>query len=619
MVQNTRMEAPDVASISNAAALGAWLGRTGRSLRDAVLPEERYGPLRAPGENAAPAATGERAWIGRLGRALPRLALIAAAAMLVVAIALFAFRAAYADKVYPAVAVGDVNVGGMTVDQAAAAVEERAEAMEQGTITFTYQGQTWSPTLSEIGASVDVDTSVDTAWELGRSDNAVMRLGFANDLLRGDQRVPLRTTVDRARLASWFASVNADIDQRAVDASLVVDGGEVTISPEHNGIVVDEAAATDLVLGALDELEPVSTTLPTKTELPKIHADELAGPRDDLAAALGTPVVVTFDDEKWEIDPADLTGFLTVETTAGDNGPSVDLAFDRNALANYLRDTFSGDVNRSPVDARIAWSAEKGGLVSLDKSVNGAALRSTAFADAVAESFLGDRGPVEVPVVLTKPAVDSNNLAALGIDGLLSRGDSNFAGGSETRDNNIYVGVDLLNGELVAPGEEFSFNHAVGEITYDKGFTDAGVIENGIIGRDVGGGICQVSTTVFRAALLSGMPITEWTWHSMRLSGYERDGWSAGFDASILQSGSDPAYWGDFKFKNETDGYMLVQSWTEYPYVIVEIYGNDDGRTVSLSDTQIGQSGDAVVAWFTRVVTYADGTTSERTFESYYT
>ena len=594
------------------APVSARLSQVTHAVREAVLPADDDTVTTSEKH-----ASGSR-WLRYAGRAIPRLVLFAAIALLISAIGLFAFRAAYADKVYPAIAVGDVPVGGMTVDQAVAAVEDRAAELESGTITFTYKGQTWSPTLSELGATVHVDESVNTAWDLGREDNAVARLGVAGDLLRGDQVVPLRTSVDRDVLATWFDSVNADIDNRAVDASLVVNGAEVSISPEHAGIVVDEAAATDMILGSLDTLDPVDSELPTMVEQPTIHADELASAQRDLTTAITQPVKVVFEGETWEIPPADLTAFLTVKTVSSASGPEVALAFDRDALSGWLRENFSSRINRSPVDARIAWSAEKGGLVSLDESVNGAALRSNAFADAVAESFLGDRAPVEAPVVVTHPEIDSNNLAALGIDGLLARGDSNFVGGAENRDHNIYVGVELMNGELVAPGEEFSFNKAVGEITYDKGFVDGGVIENGIIGRAVGGGICQVSTTVFRAALLAGMPITEWYPHSLRLLGYERDGWTAGYDASILQSGSDPAYWADFKFKNDTDGYMLVQSWTSYPNVIVEIYGNDDGREVTVGDAQFSTPDGHFAAWFTRSITYADGESVERTFSSYY-
>jgi vancomycin resistance protein YoaR len=603
-------------------------------MRDTVLPAAA-GAGRARGE--------QRAWLTRLGVVLPRLFLIAAVALLASAIGLFAFRAAYADKVYPAVAVGDVPVGGMTVDQAAATVHHRAEELESGTITFSLNGRTWSPTLTELGASVDVDTSVDAAYALGRDDNAVARLGFTNQLLRGDQIVPLRTTVDRGALHAWFQSVNADIADPAVDATIAVDGTNVTITPEHVGTIVDENAATALILQSLRTLEPVSAPLPTLDDMPRIHASDLEANKSQLAAALDGPIVASFGGQKWEIPASDLAHFLTVDVGWRDGGTAVDMALDRDALAAYLRDSFSGVVNSSPVDATVAWNADQGGLVALTPSSDGYTILPEAFADAVTASFLADQAPVDIPAEVIKPAVDANNLAALNINSRLSRGDSNFDGGSEERDKNIYVGIDLLNGELVAPGGTFSFNGAVGEITADKGFVEAGVIEAETIGRDVGGGICQVSTTVFRAALLSGMPITEWWPHSLRLKGYERDGWTAGFDASILQSGSDPQYWGDFKFKNDTDGYILVQSWTDYPHAYVEIYGNDDGRNIEIGNPTFNtpdwkyedkevvdpekpagymvqtqwptEPYEAIVA---RTVTYADGETERQEFYSPY-
>ena len=104
------------------------------------------------------------------------------------------------------------------------------------------------------------------------------------------------------------------------------------------------------------------------------------------------------------------------------------------------------------------------------------------------------------------------------------------------------------------------------------------------VGKDIGGGICQVSTTVFRAALYAGMPITEWNPHTYRLKNYEAEGWGPGFDASILQMGSNPDQWADLKFENYTEGWLLVEAWTSWPNVIVNIYGMDTGREVEIVD-----------------------------------
>jgi vancomycin resistance protein YoaR len=225
-------------------------------------------------------------------------------------------------------------------------------------------------------------------------------------------------------------------------------------------------------------------------------------------------------------------------------------------------------------------------------------LLANDFADAVSSSYLNGHQRVEVPVHITKPRVDSNNLGALGIEGLIGRGDSNFAGGSTERDTNIYVGVEAVNGTLVAPGENFSFNGAVGAITEEKGYVEAGVILGEQIGRDVGGGICQVSTTVFRAALMGGFPMAEWYPHTYRLEGYERDGWGPGYDASILQLGDNPANWADFQFTNPTDGWILVQSWVSYPYHVVEIFGTDMGWDVQISNEWQEEGPEGEDAWF---------------------
>ncbi|MDQ3525216.1 MAG: VanW family protein, partial [Chloroflexota bacterium] len=424
--------------------------------------------------------------------------------------------------------------------------------------------------------------------------------------------------------------------------ALVVEGTAVRIEPERIGTVVDEATATARVLGALEGLEPMAMELPTQVEQPAIYAADLEQGVARANAALDGPIVAVFEDRTWNLQPTDLVQFLTVEVVNGDSGANVEMTLDRDSLSAWLRDSFSGQVNRTPIDAQIAYRTGEG-VVALEPSTDGVTLRSNTFADVVAGSFLGDQANIEVPVLRIPPEIDSSNLAALNINGLLGRGDSNYDNGQWDRDLNVEVGTQLMNGELIAPGEEFSFNQAVGEITAAAGFVDAGVIEAETIGRGIGGGVCQVSTTVFRAALMAGLPITEWHQHSLRLQGYERDGWTAGFDAAIFQQGSNPEWWADFKFLNDTDGYMLVQSWTDYPSVIVEIFGNDDGRSVDFSGTQtaVPESdfenkevvdpskpagymeqtqwpAEAYAAWFTRTVTHPNGSVDQRLFESIY-
>jgi vancomycin resistance protein YoaR len=550
----------------------------------------------------------------------PRLVAGAGVLLLLFAIGVLVFRVAFDDKIYPAVVVGDVQVGGLTAEEATQRIEDRAAALNLNTVTFTYENHTWTPTLAELGATIDTESSVQRALSLGRDDNAVNRLAFTGDILQANQTVPLETRIDLNQLEAWFDRVDADIDDPAIDATIVIEGRDVSFTQDETGIVVDRETAREEIILALKTLQPIDKQLPTAVDQPQLRTADLEAGKAQVESVLSRPVEIAFEGASWTVEPEAVSQFMTVRSEMVDGTPKVAIDFDRGGLASYLRETYAGEINRLPVDATVAFSD---GLYATSPSVDGVNLLANDFADAVSASFLEGHNRVDVPVHVTKPRVDSNNLAALGIEQLIGRGDSNFAGGSETRDTNIYIGVKAVNGTLVPPGEDFSFNGAVGAITAAKGYLEADVIIGEEIGRDVGGGICQVSTTAFRAALNGGFPITEWWPHSFRLLGYERDGWGPGFDASILQLGDNPANWADFRFKNTTSGWILVQSWTSYPYHIIEIFGTDMGWNVEIGNvwTEEGPKGEngnpGLDVGFVRKVTAPDGNVlSNREFYS---
>ena len=263
----------------------------------------------------------------------------------------------------------------------------------------------------------------------------------------------------------------------------------------------------------------------------------------------------------------------------GETGAAaIHLGLDHDKLAAWLEERLGAAIETEPVDAEVGWNGER--LVSVVPSVDGARLDAAKLAERVEGGFFGSGGTVEAPVTHVKPTIDSANLDKFGITTLLGSGQSNYSGSSDGRSTNVEVGASILNGTLIPPQSEFSFNGAIGWIDEDKGFVEAQVIDGEKIGKDIGGGICQVSTTVFRAAYLSGLPITEWWPHRFRIGFYEFDGWKPGLDASILQPTEDPATWADFKFENPSSHWMLIESWADGVNVVVNIYGADLGYDV---------------------------------------
>lgn len=511
-------------------------------------------------------------------RALTGIALAA----LVFVLVLVGFRMVYGGKVYPAISVAGVALGGMPRDEARAALGARADQLNSESVVFTFEGQEFRPTLAELGVTFDTDRSLAEAYAYGREADAVDRLRVAGDLLQNDHQVPLYASIDYATLNAWFDGADRQLGLVPHDAFLVIEGTDVRIEPEVEGTVVDREVAGSQIMAAVTDLVPSRTDLPVVAWIPNVRSGDLIGVQDQVKAALAEPIEIAFEDQSWTLQPERISQFIIQDNDKSKLGAdAVSLRVDEVALAEYLSIEYASSVFLEPVDAEVGWNQ---GLVSVVWSTDGRELRPDAFASEVVASLMGDHDEVAIPVNVLKPAVDSDNLGALGITTQLGRGDSNYGGSDYGRATNIGVGANLLNGTLVEPGGIFSFNQSIGIISTELGYVEARVIMAERIGRGIGGGICQVSTTVFRAAMRAGLPIAEWWPHAQRIDFYERDGWGPGFDASILQPDEDPMSGGDFKFENPTESWMLVESYVDGTHVVVNIYGPETKWDVQLSD-----------------------------------
>lgn len=508
-------------------------------------------------------------------------------AALASAVVLLSVRSTHANRIYPNVTVADVALGGLPVNEAATALEARGDAIEASAVTFTYGDKSWSTTLSDIGVAINEDAALDAAEAIGREDSAGDRLRSTLRTTRNGSFVSLPMTFDNARLDRWLDQIDRELGVPPRNAELKIEGGAVSIVPEVDGAVVDRSAVLAMVTDNLQRLGGTTAELPVTTKVATVRTTDLEPVKATLMSALSHPVQVTFEQSVWTLPAAEIAQFVDQAVTTNQlGGTSVNIGLNHDELAAWLEERFGDEIQRDPVDAEVGWNGEK--LVSVEESVDGVALDAPKLAIAVEQAFFGSGGNVIAPVDTTSPEIDSKNLSALGITTLLGSGQSNYSGSSDGRATNVAVGASRLNGTLIPPHGVFSFNDSIGLIDEEKGFVEAQVIDGEKIGKDIGGGICQVSTTVFRAAFLAGMPITEWWPHRFRIGFYELDGWEPGLDASILQPTDDPATWADFKFENPSDKWMLVESWTDGVNVWVNLYGADLGYDVEVTGPSWG-------------------------------
>lgn len=265
--------------------------------------------------------------------------------------------------------------------------------------------------------------------------------------------------------------------------------------------------------------------------------------------------------------------------------------------------------NIEPVDAKLEFGNDNKASVFV-QSVQGKKFNIPESATAIINALRENSPSVQLIVDVVEPEITLEKVNNLGIETLLAKGESDFHGSTNARIHNIKTGASKFNGSIIKPGEDFSFNNILGSVDEKTGYKPELVIKSGRTIPEYGGGLCQLSTTVFRAAILAGLPITERRPHSFPVKYYNPQG----FDATIYPGVSD------LKFINNTKGHILLQTRIEGTKLFVDLYGSSDGRQVALEGPhQYDQKASgALKAYFIRTISDLNGNKKDERFDSNY-
>ena len=250
------------------------------------------------------------------------------------------------------------------------------------------------------------------------------------------------------------------------------------------------------------------------------------------------------------------------------------------------------EVNTEPVDAKFSFA--NGRVTEFQSAQEGKALDEESIKKDIVEKVVagqnnnGKKITFIVPVEVIEPQVTNEQANDLGIKERIGVGTSYYRGSIANRIYNLTLASNRINGTLVKPGEEFSFNKTIGDISTLTGYKQAYIISGGRTILGDGGGVCQVSTTLFRAILAAGLPITERNPHAYRVSYYEQDS-LPGIDAAIYTPNVD------LKFKNDTGHHILIQAYVnpQTSQLTFELYGTSDGRVSVINEPVIVSSSPA--------------------------
>lgn len=550
-----------------------------------------------------------------------------AVALLLVVIVVAAGLDSFATngRVYAGVRIGDVDVGGMTRTEAIDAInsayaspvadssatiyssEEVRDELESGrldaTATLEEQsveqarnaGQAWTPTAASLEASVPTDALVDEALAVGRSDGGV--IGRAISALFGHP-IDVAVELNPTSLEALAESIDTSIGTKRVDYGIDVSGGTAKVTQGSDGVMVDRAWLSDQLSRAFLSTDPAERSFVAQAEPAPVRIDEAAAQEaaDKVNAAIAQGADFTYGSQSWHVDSAGLAAWVTAEPVAfdeagarldpqpgpTDSAPSWRLvpSISSDAAAPALLNAAKSATDDTPLTVQFEREGDE--IYVLANSDGEIPLISDAVSTLNTELFEGN-APADAPAIdiasaQTPEKMTFDEAVDYGVVTAFSSFTTEYTtgAGTEERNNNIHLAADLLDGSIVkANGGIWSFNDTAGECNEGKGFQAAGAIVAGEYTDSIGGGICQVATTVFNAVYESGLSIVLRFNHTLYISSYP-----AGRDAAVSWPDVDLQWRND-----ERSDVLLRMSYTDGT-VTATLYGVDPEYTVL---SEVGQ------------------------------
>ena len=495
---------------------------------------------------------------------------------LVLAFWLVRFEWTYRDKIYPGVQIMGVDLSGMTREEARLALEQAVMAYLPPPVALRYGDQFWPLDSKALGVRVEVDESLNRAFALGRNGSMLENLNAQwRAFWRGAVLEPT-IKVNPGKVDQTVREMTASLNRSVTESRVTLSELQVVITSSQPGQVVDVSSTTEAIIRRVENEMGGIVDVQVKT-IPAAGTIPLASKRA-IEDALSQPILLTDPrgEFQFSLDPATLVGLVTWvndDEQVGQVEPEVDAEALRSIVEEWAKQVY-----RPPLDARFDFDPKRGQLIELSPSANGYELDVEATVAAIEAAIMAGEKQVELPVRLVKPAVASEDAANFGIKDLVARGATKFAGSSRARVKNIEVAAAKFVGVVIPPNGIFSFNKYVGDVTAANGFEDSLIIAGDRTAVGVGGGVCQVSTTIFRASFFGGFPTVERWAHGYVVSWYGKPG----IDATVYT----PTV--DFKFKNTTGAYLLIKPIvdTKKGVIAFEFYGADPGWKVEVGDPQ---------------------------------
>ena len=491
------------------------------------------------------------------------------------------YHLAYFKKIYPGVSIAYQNVENKTIEEGSNYLENYINQNKASSLKLASQeNQSWEIELEKLDFFYDTNLSVEKAYQVGRNKKPFLDLKNKTKSYFQGTNLGLDYSLNQNLLEEKIATIASQVFIPAIEPTIEVleatpSGGtsRISIKQGEDGQQLDKRGLINIIAQQITQVSFESISLPLIYTSPVLTEEQIKNTQKRAEKFLDKRLILKEEENLWKLEEKEL-----IELLSFTNG------FNQDEIKNWASE-LSLIINRDPQNASFRFS--EGKVAEFKPAKEGKKLEEDQTVDLIVKG-LGKleenqiQDAINLPITTSQPIIKTADVNSLGIKELVGRGVSSFRGSISSRIHNINLASSRLNGLLIPPEEVFSFNQALGDVSRSTGYQEAYIIKDGRTVLGDGGGVCQVSTTLFRAALDTGLPIIERKAHAYRVSYYEQ-GSSVGLDATVFSPTAD------LKIKNDTPAYLLIQTYFDQKNyrLTFEIYGASDGRSVSISKSRM--------------------------------
>jgi vancomycin resistance protein YoaR len=525
------------------------------------------------------------------------LILVAVGSLVAVAVlAILIDAAIHHNKVHSGLSVAGIEVGGQTETKAVTTIQAVVDKSQNSPITLKSGGRTWTLMPSAVGAKMDIEGAVQAAMNETRERTFFADVGTRWKLYFSHENLPLSGSVDGEKLRAFVAGIARELDVQPVNASLAIDNGKISVVESAEGQVVNQTRLVQQLGDLLVSLHRTTVQVPVTVKEPAVTADDNRAAQEQAETMISEPIMVTYEDKSWTLTTDEIASSMSFKAEMK-NGISTLVPFMDSGNLQPLLEQIAPDVQEKPVDASFAHNDTRVWVVA---SRPGKELDAEATAAAITAATLKPSNrAVKVVIKDTEPDFTTEEARAWGIEEQLSSYSTTYVCDAR-RQVNVKAATKYATNVFLAPGQEYNFDKQIGPRKPERGFRLApGIVGPGKLEDVYGGGICQVSTTMFNAVAdkRAGLDIVERHNHSLFIKHYP-----LGRDATVTAGGPN------LRFVNDTDHYVWITGESTGVKTTIIVWGTDQGRSTKWT---IGDAYDVVPMAMTTITdsTMKAGTT----------